>query len=563
MNIEKSRVLISKYLYTELTAEEMQQLSGWIKASSANMDDFVREIVVHRAMRDQFLGNNILQSQQLMDEAELFEPRIPEQSRQLEGIELYQPRPPVVQSKKDLSVTGGNFDRSHPQWKSRSTELAGRTIALIAVGLLIAVATYLISSTQAGIAVAEVLDAIEARIDDIQTISPGRPLAPGIHRLEQGFLLVKFECEAIVVLEGPCVFNILTGNRCEILQGRICVTCPSLRSRSFVTQVRGHHVADLGTEYGVFVDENGSWETHVFEGKVAIQNELEEQEIRLHAGQSCAGPVPTLTPREGVNESRFLRQIDFEIRKKQAESGEVAVLAQLETEFRRDSALLFWLGMTPLKGGTLPVNLAPVRSGMDRVPALTQPMNLARDRQRGSVLEVLQPEHVVPMNIPGAHQALTLACWVKFYDESLTDREHRGLIMADDWNAPGRIHWQRKRDDIRITHPVKRNNRHSVYKAVTGRLVGNRWYHLVSVIDSGPNRSITHFLDGRLIESEPLPVNSPEFSLKNCTLGGWPGSHPDAADHRALNGAVDDVMIWKRALSSEEVGRLYQATLAK
>jgi hypothetical protein len=84
--------------------------------------------------------------------------------------------------------------------------------------------------------------------------------------LRSGTVRVTFESGAQVLLEGPCDFTVDNAMHGTINSGRLSATVPS---RAFGFRIRSPEaeVIDLGTEFGVAVDQNHC-EVHVFKGEV-------------------------------------------------------------------------------------------------------------------------------------------------------------------------------------------------------------------------------------------------------------------------------------------------------
>ncbi len=82
-------------------------------------------------------------------------------------------------------------------------------------------------------------------------------------------------------------------------------------------------------------------------------------------------------------------------------------------------------------------------------------------------------------------------------------------------------------------------------------LVKDRWYH-VAVTNSG--NAISLFLDGQVVKNGILGINTP--SNTQFYIGRAPGSFGEI---RRLNGLIDEVAIYDRALSSNEISAIFDA----
>ena len=77
-----------------------------------------------------------------------------------------------------------------------------------------------------------------------------------------------------------------------------------------------------------------------------------------------------------------------------------------------------------------------------------------------------------------------------------------------------------------------------------------RWYHAAATFDG---KTVRFYLDGKLDVSKEVPVNTATSPL---AIGRIWGDYPDRS---RFVGAVDEVMVYNRALTEEEVRQLYDA----
>jgi hypothetical protein len=82
----------------------------------------------------------------------------------------------------------------------------------------------------------------------------------------------------------------------------------------------------------------------------------------------------------------------------------------------------------------------------------------------------------------------------------------------------------------------------------TSSVSDNYWHHIVGTWDGSDMKL---YIDGSLNVSESMTTSPVSFNSDNAELGRFPSS---AAYY---NGKIDEVAIWNRALSSEEISRLY------
>ena len=111
----------------------------------------------------------------------------------------------------------------------------------------------------------------------------GDQLQPGRLVLERGVAQVKFTSDVTMVVEGPAEVELMTADRAKLVSGRVVVRVPK-QALGFTLHSDAAAFVDLGTEFGVEVQEAGRANVHVIDGEVAF------------------------VPRDGVNPSKTLRR---------------------------------------------------------------------------------------------------------------------------------------------------------------------------------------------------------------------------------------------------------------
>lgn len=123
-------------------------------------------------------------------------------------------------------------------------------------------------------AVATLTDTVGASWDGAAPLVGGAFFSGQPVTLTHGYAKLRFENEAEVILEGPCVFQPLSGSRIRLDSGRLYGVCQTERSRGFTVRAGDAQIVDLGTRFGVVVDSTNRAhpvaEVHVYEGSVAV-----------------------------------------------------------------------------------------------------------------------------------------------------------------------------------------------------------------------------------------------------------------------------------------------------
>src|SRR5262249_27826429 len=97
----------------------------------------------------------------------------------------------------------------------------------------------------------------------------GASLLPGHFRLEDGLARIEFYSGATVLLEGKADLELVSATQAILHAGKLRAQVPS-HARGFAVRSRQIELADLGTEFGMAVDEKTGTQVHVFRRKVEL-----------------------------------------------------------------------------------------------------------------------------------------------------------------------------------------------------------------------------------------------------------------------------------------------------
>ena len=167
-------------------------------------------------------------------------------------------------------------------------------------------------------------------------------------------------------------------------------------------------------------------------------------------------------------------------------------------------------------------------------------VTIVNDAERGNVavFNGLNAALQVPVIGDGTTSELTITTWFRL------DVEHTGALWSifhnDGWSA-GDVHAHISQN---AQFSMGVNGSGSDLRSTTSATVG-QWYHLAYVV--GPE-AVSLYINGVLSQTS---AGNPEavLSLGEGTLGAW----SNGAMERFIGGSMDDVRIYTRALSAEEV----------
>jgi hypothetical protein len=90
--------------------------------------------------------------------------------------------------------------------------------------------------------------------------------------LSSGLLEISYDTGAKVVLEGPAIYQVKSKNSGLLSVGKLTGRVEALTARGFSVHTPTAVITDLGTEFGVEVDNKGITSSHVFRGRVRVQS---------------------------------------------------------------------------------------------------------------------------------------------------------------------------------------------------------------------------------------------------------------------------------------------------
>jgi hypothetical protein len=329
--------LFNGYLDGELSSEELSRLEAWIAADAKNAAEFLDWIALQAWTREA-LQSDLLQQV------------------------LHEPRSNPERALRQASVDEASAD----QRSRRTRNLAWA--AAIAATLLVAATAYWRSATNSpngSIAIAdkEVDEpAMQDAADDFNQEANQSTVVATVTRLEQcvwissqtslgygqqlvegtqvalrsGVARVTFESGAEALLEGPCDFIVDNAMHGTIRSGRVSVTAPK-RAYGFRIRAPNAEVIDLGTEFGVTVDEGGNSEVHVFSGEVLSRSVDKQGEqlgelFRVTANNALKFAALDELPSKIASDNSLFAQLEA-----------VTVQAAARDSLPSDSRLALWL----------------------------------------------------------------------------------------------------------------------------------------------------------------------------------------------------------------------------
>jgi hypothetical protein len=376
--------------------------------------------------------------------------------------------------------------------------------------------------------------------------------------LEKGIAQITYTNGAVVLLEGPASFTSDSEKSGFLSRGKLTARADTKESRQFAILTPDARFVDLGTEFGVRIDDKGRAAVAVFAGKINAEAKradgrwsdpvsLSKGEAALCVGAKFTAQValrsdfPTLQPQLPPAPS-FLRWQD----------------ASRELQKRQDLVAYYDFQPDPNNPKVL-LNRALTGAALNG-----EIQNAAWVEGRfydKKALEFMSPDSGVRVNLPGEFRQLTVIAWIR--SKQLANK-YNGILMSDDWYQIHKLHFQLQGSGQIIINIYgqllnKQENGQDDYcstKAIPADCL-NHWCMIAGVIDT-PNQT-SLYLDGEYFETLKS-VQIPAVQIGSAMIGAWDKENSlDVDAVRNLSGRLDELMIFQNALSAEEIKQIYDA----
>ncbi|MCG8509394.1 MAG: FecR domain-containing protein, partial [Rhodospirillales bacterium] len=376
---------------------------------------------------------------------------------------------------------------------------------------------------------------------------------------------------AIVVLEAPCDIQLLDENHVKLTRGRLVGRCPTAESKGFIVDTPNARIIDLGTEFGVHVDDRGVSEAHVFDGEIeltALASGKASQPAReLAEGNAVrVNQIGTSIQAKEIRPLAFVRGEEFDARIKAETSPYHRWLAH-SYALRRDPSLIAYYAFDKSADGVL------VESRGDRA--------FDGDIRGAEWVEGRFPwKHGLRFGGPGSKDRVELSAVASkrmdFQGSFSIAVWFKSEPFTSDWQSvisKGDNHWRVQRNTLWDRHPQIHSDRHEpsalnfghddISYADVPDLPGRTpvddgtWHQVVIVYEANSRGGVKYlYVDGVAdadsIEVPPLLPDEDESRV-------WIGGNSVKSKDREFHGVIDEVAIYERALTPDQIGELYRA----
>ncbi len=377
-----------------------------------------------------------------------------------------------------------------------------------------------------------------------EVLSTGAALSPGWLRIQSGLAQIEFSDGARLIVEGPAELQIVSRAEAFCRTGRLSAQVPPA-ARGFKIASPQMTVVDLGTAFGLEVREGDSV-VHVFEGKVELASAKDAPKRELIAGEGIGVDASGVWRELPAAADIFPSADALERKATSAWERREAEWREAMNSWRAEPSLLLLASfdaVSPFERRLRNQATTDARASDGAIVGC----RWVEGRWPGKrALEFKGVGDRVRLEVPGEYQALTFAAWVRV--DSL-EHNFNSLLMADGFDS-GRMHWQiTKAGKVKLG--LGGSGDYDTPVMFPPERLG-QWVHLAVVIDAGVGR-IRHYVDGQEVAALAMKKKVP-LKFGRAEIGNWnPGARRDGTPIRNLSGRMDEMLVFRRALTAHEI----------
>ncbi len=381
-----------------------------------------------------------------------------------------------------------------------------------------------------------------------RTLPTGAEIRVRRVRLSEGYAELRLANGVHLVLEAPVDMEIKGRRGVALNSGRLVARVPE-KATGFTVVTPSSEVVDLGTAFGVAVDDCGSSEICVLEGEIKARGCTTQEYVRMVQNEACSFDTHRQIRMIRSDPARFMRALPG----RSADNPDY-----LHWSFDGDGAIAV-CGGRGIRGRLYDGHLKSFGEGTG---PLRQPGVF------GKSLYFNGTDAYVETDFPGIGGSAprTVAFWARVPEGAI---RHSGYAMIC-WGlmAPGSA-WQISANPFEPEGPPGRIRIGTKVGMVIGTrdLRDNRWHHIAIVMYGGEEADTsTHILvyvDGQLEKTSRKSIAEISTALDSGksqrlrfgrNLGFRTGS--EAIADKFFNGWLDEVYIFDAALEQDQIQRL-------
>ena len=404
--------------------------------------------------------------------------------------------------------------------------------------------------------VAVLTKSIGLQWDDPSSRHPnaGSALNSGRFGFSKGMAQLEFMQGATAILEGPVKTTLVHDNAMELKLGKLRAHVPRV-AVGFSVDLPMGKVIDLGTDFGIEVDDEGSAEVYVFRGKISYQGiDIEGNEVRAEVSGGEAiylDSFGVLTPLD-MPLGTFAGSADLASRSLENAQKRLSAWSVMSQELASDNKTLLYYNFDGHDSWSRVLKDETKRNkGSGDGAVIGCQWSEGRWPGKGA-LQFSKNNDRVCLNINESLQKATLVAWIKL--DSL-NREGAPIVFSKP-HFNGAFGWSINSFG-KLVLEVDSGNTVEKYESAVAfspdRL--GRWVHLATSFD-GENKWISHFINGRAFSREKLSL-AESISLKKGLIGHYQ-AFPNHNPNLSMKGSIDEFAIFDSVWDETDIRKLYE-----
>lgn len=361
----------------------------------------------------------------------------------------------------------------------------------------------------------------------------GRQIATELISLQKGSIEVFLKNNVRLVLEGPGEFQMISQMNMFCSKGRLSVFVPQ-EAVGFEVTTPNASIIDRGTAFVVNVMEERS-ELHVIEGKVDASAQTKEP-LSFMAGLGARITDLGKIIRRPADLTLYVDPVEMKRRAAVSQAREKEKEQMIANRLKQDPSVFLFLDFEDENNISSGITVEGCRC----VPGKNSDNRALLFQKRNDVVYS-----------PGSLKTDSLTLLANIRVDRLS-RTTQTLFTCREFDE-GAVQWQIDRQgrlQILIGRGANQAALNYSSESVIKPWLYKTWIQLASVLD-GKNQTITHYMDGVKVgqNTMEMPVR---FHLSEMEIGNWTQKERTPT-LRYFDGAVDDIVIFNKALTKDEI----------
>ncbi|QDT96779.1 LamG-like jellyroll fold domain-containing protein [Gimesia aquarii] len=404
--------------------------------------------------------------------------------------------------------------------------------------------------------IALLTQAVGVEWDTPRNLQTGAGLSAGWLKLKKGTIQVELISGASVLIEGPAAFELISPLKTFCKYGKVRASVPE-QAQGFTIETSKLNVVDLGTEFTLSLEPSGDGQVQVIDGMVELhpsnQRKTPSNIQSLKTGEGVQFDQQGITNRLTEGMLPLINLEELSLLAEQQQQQQFTRWQKQNQSLKTDPSLIAYYDFEETSNWlrTLSNKSQHNKSSIDGAIVGCQWTSGRWPQKRA--LEFKRTSDRVRLHVPGEYQSLTFMAWVRIEG---FDRWLSSLMLTDGYN-PGNPHWQLS-DQGEIILGIKEGGGKNYFSPVVLKPTDlGRWIFLVTVYDH-QKKEVIHYLDGLPVSHHRLENPIP-LVIGPAEIGNWrPKEHTGEHSIRSLNGRLDEFALFGRALSAEDILKLYE-----